>query len=101
MAAHERLAHDADGRTPGERARRAGYDYCAIAENIAYQYGSAGFATEDLAQRFASGWQRSRAHRENLLDRDVLETAAAVARSRRSGRYYAVQLFGRPSARCR
>jgi uncharacterized protein YkwD len=98
MARSERYGHDADGRTPAERARAQGYDYCLIAENIAYQFSSDDFGSAELAQRFERGWENSPPHRENMLDADVAETGIGVAQSRRSGRYYAVQLFGRTMA---
>jgi len=81
MARTDRFDHAADGREPGERARRHGYAYCVISENIAYEYSSRGFATEDLARRF-------------------VEAGAAVAHSAQTGRYYAVQMFGRPAKSC-
>lgn len=96
MARTDRHAHDADGRTPPARAKQHGYAYCIVSENIAMQFHSAGFATDDLAQRFVEGWRNSPGHRKNMLDADVTETGVAVARSARTGRYYAVQMFGRP-----
>jgi uncharacterized phosphosugar-binding protein len=33
-----------------------------------------------------------------LLDPDLMETGVAVAKSEQSGRFYAVQLFGRPKS---
>jgi uncharacterized protein YkwD len=95
MARTARYGHTADGRTPAERAQEQGYEYCLVSENIAYQYSSAGFATDALAQGFVTGWKNSPEHRENMLDPDVTETAVAVARSP-NGTYYAVQMFGRP-----
>jgi len=96
MAQADRLDHAADGREPWGRARAQGYDYCLVAENIAYQYDSRGFATARLARELVSGWEHSPGHRKNMLERDAVDTAAAVARSARTGRYYAVQMFGRP-----
>ena len=90
------LDHEADGSTPGERARRHGYRWCRIAENIAYQYDSRGYSTEGLAQELLAGWRKSAGHRRNLLERDVVHTAVAIARSDRNGYYYAVQMFGKP-----
>src|SRR5262245_9437035 len=40
----------------------------------------------------------SRTHRDTLLDPDVTETGVGVARNEKTGRYYAVQLFGRPKS---
>ena len=56
----------------------------------------AGFRPDELAQRLFDGWVQSPPHRRNLLDGDMTDVGTAVAQSRRSGRYYAVQLFGRP-----
>jgi uncharacterized protein YkwD len=96
IASSGKFDHDADGATPADRARRHGYDYCLVAENLAYQFNSAGFSTADLARRLVEGWKKSPGHRKNLLERDVVHTAVAVAASPREGHYYAVQMFGRP-----
>jgi uncharacterized protein YkwD len=96
LARTETLEHDADGHTPGERAQRHGYRWCRIAENIAYQFDSRGYATEALAQGLVEGWKKSPGHRRNMLERDVKHIAVAVARSDRNGYYYAVQMFGKP-----
>jgi uncharacterized protein YkwD len=98
MARTDRYGHQADGSRPAERAGKRGYDYCIVSENIAYQFSSAGFTTDELAARLVQGWRDSVGHRRNLLDPDVTETGVAVARSEQTGHYYAVQLFGRPKA---
>jgi len=95
MARTGKYSHTADGSTAGERARRHGYRWCRISENIAYAFDSRGFRDEDLGRKVLEGWERSAGHRENLLDRDVTHTAVAIARSERTGYYYAVQMFGR------
>jgi uncharacterized protein YkwD len=96
LARTDKLSHTADGQRPSDRAKKHGYDYCLIAENIAYEYRSSGFGTEELAGRFVEGWKKSPGHRKNMLDPDVTETGVAVARSEQTGYYYAVQEFGRP-----
>ena len=98
MARTDRYGHQADGAQPAERATRHGYEWCQVSENISYQYTSATFATAELAGRYVGGWKRSPGHRKNMVDRDDVHMAVAVARSRETGRYYAVQMFGRPSA---
>ena len=97
MAHSGQYGHQADGREPVQRTRAAGYDECLVAENIAFQYSSAGFETLELAEGFFEGWRQSPGHRRNMLDGDATETAVAMARSAQ-GRYYAVQLFGRPAS---
>ncbi|HUP98269.1 MAG TPA: CAP domain-containing protein [Usitatibacter sp.] len=96
MARTDKYGHEADGRSPGERAKSHGYDWCRVSENISYQWSSADFETAELAARLVEGWKKSPGHRRNMLDPSVTETAVAVARSPRSGKYYAVQMFGRP-----
>lgn len=95
MAQNQQYGHEADGQTPAERAEQENYEYCIVLENIAYQYRTRPFRSDELAQAFAKGWQKSPEHRENMLDPDITETAVAIARDE-EGAYYAVQLFGRP-----
>lgn len=98
MARTDRFGHEADGAQPADRSARHGYEWCHVAENISYQYTSAAFGTAELAGRYVEGWKRSRGHRRNMLDPHDVHTAVAVARSGQTGRYYAVQLFGRPKS---
>jgi uncharacterized protein YkwD len=96
MADHDRYGHEVDGRQSPERATAQGYEHCLTAENIAFASSARGFETDELAQRLFDGWVQSPPHRRNLLDGDMTEVGIAVAQSARSGRHYAVQLFGRP-----
>jgi uncharacterized protein YkwD len=98
MADTGKYGHEADDQKPSDRARKHGYDYCLVLENIAYQYSSEGFNTDDLATGLVKGWKESPGHRKNMLDPDVTETGVAVARSEKTGYYYAVQMFGRPKS---
>jgi len=98
MARTGRYGHTADGSRPADRAARHGYEYCVIAENIAYAFNSEGYTTEGLVETFVEGWKHSPGHRRNMLDPDVTETGVAVARSEKTGYYYAVQMFGRPKS---
>jgi len=43
MARTDEYGHSADGSRAGDRAKKHGYQYCVIAENIGYEYSSAGF----------------------------------------------------------
>lgn len=98
MARTDTYGHTADGRRPAGRARRRGYEYCIVSENIATLYRSTGFSPKELARQLVRGWKRSPGHRQNMLDPDVVDTGVAVAQSDRTGHYYAVQMFGRPQA---
>jgi uncharacterized protein YkwD len=97
MAQTKKYGHNADGRTPAERAKAAGYDYCSIRENIAYRMDSRDITTKDLANTFTQGWIDSPGHRENLLAEYATETGVGVATT--DGlTFFAVQLFGRPKS---
>jgi hypothetical protein len=98
MASHDEFGHEADGRTPTDRARAAGYRDCMVAENVAYEMRTRPFATEELAEAFFRGFAGSAGHRRNLLDADAVEIGVAVAHSEETSRYYAVQLFGQPES---
>ena len=98
MAEKDRYGHTADDTHPADRAKKHGYEYCIVLENIAYAYHSEGFTAAKLAEQFTTGWKESPGHRKNMLNPDATETAVAVARSTKTGHYYAVQMFGRPKS---
>jgi uncharacterized protein YkwD len=98
MARTGKFSHTADGQRPSDRVKKHGYDYCIVAENIAYVFDPAGFTAESLADKFVVGWENSPHHRRNMLDRDVMQLGVGVARSEKTGYYYAVQDFGRPKS---
>ena len=95
VAKTDNLDHVSDGSTPAERAAKHGYGYCVIAENLAYEYNSAGFTTDGLAQNVVRGWSESPTHRANMLHADVTQIGVGIATAK-SGEYYAVQMLGRP-----
>jgi uncharacterized protein YkwD len=96
MAKHDKYGHGADGQRPAERAAQHGYEYCIIAENIAYRFRSSGYTQDALAEQFVQGWIDSAGHRENMLKKAVTQIGVGVARSESTGYYYGVQMFGRP-----
>ncbi|HKQ30266.1 MAG TPA: CAP domain-containing protein [Burkholderiales bacterium] len=96
MAKTGNYGHNADGRSPEQRAQQQGYDYCIVAENIAYISTRQPIEADALALRFVHGWQNSPDHRKNMLNSDVTQIGVAVARSDKTGYFYAVQLLGRP-----
>ncbi|MBC8119691.1 MAG: CAP domain-containing protein [Burkholderiaceae bacterium] len=98
MARTDKFAHTADGNQPAVRARKFGYDFCVVAENIAYEFSTAGFNAAELARNLVQGWENSAGHRKNMLDPYVTQTAVALSFSARTSRYYAVQMFGRPQS---
>jgi uncharacterized protein YkwD len=96
LARTDKFSHTADGNEPWDRAAAHGYEYCIVLENIAWEFNSEGFTAPSLAEAFVEGWKKSPGHRKNMRDRDVTETGVGVAHSAETGRFYAVQMFGRP-----
>jgi uncharacterized protein YkwD len=99
LARTDTFSHTADGKQPSQRVREHGYRFCLVAENIAWEYDSAGFTAPALARAFVAGWRHSPGHRKNMLDGDLDEIGVGVARSEKTGRFYAIQDFGRPRAK--
>jgi hypothetical protein len=98
IARTDKFAHDADGNRPADRIALFGYKACIVAENIAYQEKAGGFKPADLAKLIFEGWKKSTEHLANMLDPDLTEIGVAVGHDLKSGRYYAVQEFGRPES---
>lgn len=70
MAATGDLTHrGSDNSTSGARAQAEGYDWCRIAENIAFGYPD--------QQMVLEGWKTSPGHRRNLLLADVQDFGIA------------------------
>ncbi|MBU2980762.1 CAP domain-containing protein [Lentibacter algarum] len=62
-----------DGSTIGRRAKRGGYKYCTIGENIAQGQKSAQEAMRD--------WTKSPAHKANMLKKGVTEIGVVRTKS--------------------
>ncbi|MBV6824663.1 CAP domain-containing protein [Pseudomonas sp. PD9R] len=78
---------DRDGRTPGDRAELAGYDFQQIGENIA--------AGQDTVRKVVDGWLASPGHCANLMNPQFRDAGAAYATDPKSdaGIYWTV-MFG-------
>lgn len=98
MARTLEYGHTADDRRPAQRAEEAGYDYCIVTENIAFQYNESGLSHEELAEKFVTGWIDSPKHHENIVDAHVTNTGVAVAETADGTLALAVQMFGRPKS---
>lgn len=92
MARLNRIAHvlpESETPTLADRAGAVGYDFAALAENLAFNYVSPSEAVE--------GWLGSDGHRHNILSTEYTEIGVAIARNAIGQPYY-VQVFGRPAA---
>ena len=85
MATQGFIGHtDPEGNSVGDRVSNAGYEWIALAENLAY-----GPCT---AERAIEGWMDSEGHRTNLLNPVYFETGVGVYRGGAYGMYW-VQVF--------
>ena len=82
--------HILDGKGPSDRARAGGYAFAYLAENVGWNIRSTG-----PAERIMKDWIASPPHRKNLVGRTVTQTGIGAAQGK-SGRWYFVQMFGRP-----
>ena len=98
LADKDVLSHTADGQEPWDRARNTATITASSRRTSPTSSSSAGFTTDALAEAFVNGWENSPGHRKNMLNRYVTDTGVAVARNESSGKYYAVQMFGRPKS---
>jgi len=87
--------HDADGKGPGARAAKFGYNWSLVCENIAYRY-TCNVSTDGLPDDFVVGWIQSAGHRKNMLCDEVVETGIGVAVGKDPRHQYSVQVFGKP-----
>lgn len=80
---------DKDGRTPGDRAELAGYQYRLVGENIA--------AGRDTPRKVVDGWMASAGHCANVMNADFSDFGAAYAVDPKSDAgIYWTGLFGAP-----
>lgn len=85
LAASGTFSHrGTDGSTPGQRARRQGFDFCLVAENIAR-------GQDSLVEVFDS-WMNSSGHRQNILN--GTHTRFGLARSEPDDTW--VLMLGKP-----
>jgi uncharacterized protein YkwD len=90
MSTHQRDEHTiANARYPTMQTRLAavGYEYSRAAENVAWNQRS--------AQQVVNTWMSSSGHRANILNAQLTEIGAAMARSSK-GEPYWIQVFGTP-----
>jgi uncharacterized protein YkwD len=82
--------HVLDRRNMEYRIRAGGYEFARTAENVGYQLNRG-----DPVAAMMDGWKTSPGHRRNMLLADVTEIGVGAEKGK-SGRWYFVQLFGRP-----
>lgn len=83
--------HVLDGHNFEYRIESSGYAFERAAENVGYQRVHA-----DPVNAMMEGWKTSPGHRRNMLTPEITEIGVGAAQGK-SGRWYFVQVFGRPS----
>jgi len=91
----DRNGHVLDGQDMELRIRAGGYAFARVAENVGYQLNR-----RDPVASMMQGWRASAGHRRNMLLEEITQIGVGAAQGR-SGRWYFVQLFGRPAERAR
>lgn len=86
MAKQGKMEHTLDEEGPGDRARKVGYKFQRLGENIAYGM----TPTEAVA-----AWMKSEGHRANILEKRYTEIGIGIAKDK-EGRLYHTQVFGTP-----
>jgi hypothetical protein len=87
MAAADKLAHTLDSMTYVQRAKKAGYPYLALGENVAWNQQSPAEVVES--------WMQSPGHRANILNKDFTEIGVGIAKDADGHPFY-TQDFARP-----
>ena len=82
--------HVLDGHNFEYRIKAGGYAFERAAENVGLQR-----VHGDPAAAMMEVWRRSPGHRRNMLTPDITEIGVGAAQGK-SGRWYFVQVFGRP-----
>jgi uncharacterized protein YkwD len=88
----DKNGHILDGKHFEDRIKVSGYSFAQVAENVGYQ-----LKKPDPAAAMMEGWKDSPGHRRNMLLAEITEFGVGAAQGR-SGRWYFVQVFGRPQA---
>lgn len=83
-------------KKPVNRVRAFGGKHSVVAENVAYQQFESGTRTyEELAKKFVRQWVKSSGHYRNIINPKVNESGVAVGVDTKTGKVYAVQVFGK------
>ena len=82
--------HILDGHNFEYRVEASGYTFERAAENVGYQR-----VHGDPVLAMMEDWKHSAGHRRNMLTPDIIEIGVGAAQGK-SGRWYFVQVFGRP-----
>lgn len=85
MAQKKKMSHREGLSEPWNRAKKAGYDYVSVGENIAYG--------QNDAQEVMKDWMHSRGHRRNILG-NYEDVGFGIAESSNGQKYWCV-VFGK------
>lgn len=90
MAAREQMSHNIGGLNLADKAKRVGYSFRLLSENIALN--------TELDGRFVvqEQWMKSKGHRKNIMDDNITDIGIGISGPSKKNRYYYCQLFGTP-----
>ncbi|GAB3807530.1 hypothetical protein GCM10028819_44570 [Spirosoma humi] len=88
MAAKDQMSHTLNGLTLPAKAKRVGYSFRVLSENVALN------TRLDGRSVVIDQWMESKGHRENILTKDITDIGIGIAGPSKQNRYYYCQLFG-------
>lgn len=88
MAAKDQMSHTLNRLTLPAKAKRVGYSFRVLSENIALN------TRLDGRSVVIDQWMESKGHRENILTKDITDIGIGIAGPSKQNRYYYCQLFG-------
>jgi uncharacterized protein YkwD len=86
MVRKNQMSHVLDGKTPGDRAKEAGYKFVTVGENL-------GHGPKLDPRKVFELWMNSPVHRKNILEEEYDEIGLAQVRDK-GGEVWYVQEFG-------
>ena len=83
-------------KKPSNRVKAFGGKHAIVTENVAYQqFQSNQYTYKELAGMFVNQWVTSAGHYKNIKDIKVNESGLAISVNIKTGKVYAVQVFGK------
>jgi hypothetical protein len=87
----DKNGHIWDGKNPADRAKDAAYKFRSLGENVGWNHNQ-----KEPADTIVKAWIKSTHHEKNMTSDDFTQVGIGAAKGK-SGKWYFVQLFGKPA----
>jgi uncharacterized protein YkwD len=91
MAKQQKMDHVLDDKKPDDRVKAVGYQFAAMAENVA-------MGQRTPSETIATWMSSTAGHKENMLNKDYTEIGIGIAVDKEGQRYW-TQVFAKPADR--